>query len=343
MSLRIGSWHPVAVASRYVKRSKPPDESYSFQVETSGVKLNQETQSKPIPSWLLPAAFAAGAIALAVAGGLLIGPGSNLAVGEVLSLQGRTTEFVNERYDRYLGWLPFGFAFLLGMLAAVNPCGFVMLPAYLTLYIGDETEDPRTGIRGLIGRSSRALYISLTMGLGFVVLFGAAGLIVGLSQEAVRVALPWIGFIMGFLIAALGAYILAGGKLYTGFAQRMADRVGDPRVASLQGYFLFGISYALASLSCTLPLFLSVITSSFSRGGLVYGSLQFVLYAAGMTFLLLLVTLAIASAKSAVVTHLRRIMPYLNAVSATVLIIVGAYLVFYWLTEGDLAASFGVR
>ena len=281
--------------------------------------------------------FATGAVSLAVAAGLLIGPGSNAVVGGILSLQSGTTGIGEDLQSL----LPFGYAFGAGMLAAVNPCGFVMLPAYLTLYIGDESEDARQGIVGLLGRSSRAVYVSLTMGIGFVVLFGAAGLIVGFSQEVVRTALPWIGLTMGFLIAGLGAYVLAGGKLYTAMAQRMADKVGDPRVASLQGYFLFGISYALASLSCTLPLFLSVITSSFSRGGLVNGTLQFVSYAAGMTFLIMLVTLAIAVAKSAIVNHLRRIMPYLNAASATVLVIVGAYLIFYWLTEGDLAASFG--
>ena len=300
--------------------------------------MQQEAESTSIPSWVFPTLFACGAIVVAVIGGFLVGPGANSAVGQILSLQSGTSGLA----ANFQSILPFGFAFGAGMLAAVNPCGFVMLPAYLTLYIGDETEDQRKGIRGVTARSARAVYISLTMGLGFVVLFGAAGLVVGLSQEAVRVALPWIGFVMGFLITGLGAYILAGGKLYTGLAQRMADKVGDPSVASLQGYFLFGISYALASLSCTLPLFLSVITSSFSRGGIVNGTLQFVSYAAGMTFLILAITIAIAIAKSALVSHLRRIMPYLNAISATVLILVGAYLVFYWLTEGDLAEAFGI-
>ena len=300
--------------------------------------MQQQAKSTSIPSWVFPTLFACGAIVVAVIGGFLVGPGANSAVGQILSLQSGTSGLA----ANFQSILPFGFAFGAGMLAAVNPCGFVMLPAYLTLYIGDETEDQRKGIRGVTARGARAVYISLTMGLGFVVLFGAAGLVVGLSQEAVRVALPWIGFVMGFLITGLGAYILAGGKLYTGLAQRMADKVGDPSVASLQGYFLFGISYALASLSCTLPLFLSVITSSFSRGGIVNGTLQFVSYAAGMTFLILAITIAIAIAKSALVSHLRRIMPYLNAISATVLILVGAYLVFYWLTEGDLAEAFGI-
>ena len=302
--------------------------------------MQQDTPtSSALPRWFWPAAFAAVAVAFAVVGGFIVGPGANSAVGRILSIQSDTTGIASN----FQNLLPFGYAFGAGMLATVNPCGFVMLPAYLTLYVSDDAEDSRQDRWGFIGRISRAVYVSLTMGLGFIVLFGTAGLIVGLSQEAVRVALPWIGLVMGFLIAGLGAYILSGGKLYTGVAQRMADKVGDPRVSSLRGYFLFGISYALASLSCTLPLFLSVVTSSFSRGGLVNGSLQFVSYAAGMTFLILIITLAIALAKSMVVNSLRRAMPYLNAISATVLILVGAYLIFYWLTEGDLAASFGIQ
>ena len=37
--------------------------------------------------------------------------------------------------------LPVGFAFGAGMVAAVNPCGFAMLPAYLSLYLGAREEE----------------------------------------------------------------------------------------------------------------------------------------------------------------------------------------------------------
>jgi len=33
--------------------------------------------------------------------------------------------------------LPVGYAFGSGMLATVNPCGFALLPAYISLYLGD--------------------------------------------------------------------------------------------------------------------------------------------------------------------------------------------------------------
>ncbi|MEY4251378.1 MAG: hypothetical protein RL691_259, partial [Actinomycetota bacterium] len=32
----------------------------------------------------------------------------------------------------------FAYSFLLGVMAAVNPCGFVLLPTYLVYYLGTE-------------------------------------------------------------------------------------------------------------------------------------------------------------------------------------------------------------
>jgi len=290
-----------------------------------------------------PIQFAAaiGAVLLVVIAfvtGILQGPGANDTVGNVLGIQSTSTTWVANLGDL----LPFGFAFIAGMVAAVNPCGFVMLPAYLTIYLRDESDvDEDSSLAGVAKRGTKAIYVSLAMGLGFVALFGSAGLLVSASQELVKEALPWIGFTLGILMALLGAYILIGGKIYTGIAQQMADRVGDPRVSSLGGYFLFGISYALASLSCTLPIFLSVVTSSFGREGILSGLIQFVAYAGGMAFLIMIVTIGIALFKSAILGPLRRSMQYVERVSAVILAVVGAYLVFYWLTEGDLSTYFG--
>lgn len=37
---------------------------------------------------------------------------------------------------RLADYLPMGYAFGAGMVSTVNPCGFAMLPAYLSLYMG---------------------------------------------------------------------------------------------------------------------------------------------------------------------------------------------------------------
>lgn len=297
------------------------------------------SNAQPVsPTQLATAIGAILLVVIAFVTGILQGPGANETVGNVLGIQSTSTTWVANLGDL----LPFGFAFIAGMVAAVNPCGFVMLPAYLTIYLRDESDvDEDSSLTGIARRGTKAIYVSLAMGLGFVALFGSAGLLVSASQELVKEALPWIGFTLGILMALLGAYILIGGKIYTGIAQQMADRVGDPRVSSLGGYFLFGVSYALASLSCTLPIFLSVVTSSFGRDGFLSGLIQFVAYAGGMAFLIMIVTIGIALFKSAILGPLRRSMQYVERVSAIILAVVGAYLVFYWLTEGDLSTYFG--
>jgi cytochrome c biogenesis protein CcdA len=150
---------------------------------------------------------------------------------------------------------------------------------------------------------------------------------------------PYVGLAVGVGVAAMGAYILGGGKLYTAMASRAANRIGDPRDATFRGYLLFGVSYALASLSCTLPVFLALVSSSIATGGLLFAFGQFVVYALGMTFVILVLTLSLALFKGAVMGGFRRIMRYTQPVSAALVLLAGGYIIFYWLTEGGLAAK----
>jgi cytochrome c biogenesis protein CcdA len=286
-----------------------------------------------VRSLALPGAVAAAVIAAALAGGFISGAGQNDAVGGVLDLSSKSSTLVGNLGDL----LPLGFAFAAGMVATVNPCGFVMLPAYLTMYVGEQDGAAESGMGR---RLAKALMVSGALGVGFVLLFGTVGVTVSAGARSVASAFPWIGFGLGFVMAALGAYLLGGGKLYTGAASDVAGRIGDARDSSLRGYFLFGISYAVASLSCTLPIFLGLISSSLATGGFVSASGQFLAYALGMTFVIGALTLGIAAFKGALVRPLRRAMPYVAPVSAGLLIAAGGYLVFYWLTEGGLAERF---
>ena len=296
----------------------------------------------------LPGAVALIVIALSVTAGVIIGPGGNSIIGQFLSFSSGST---NKLSDVGL-WLPFGFAFGAGMVATVNPCGFVMLPAYLGMYVGDDVAGgrgqqggPRSFqhlVKQVIPHLVKALYVSVALGLGFVVLFGAVGLLISAGARSVAAAFPWISLTLGFAMTLLGAYLFAGGKLYTGVAQSAASHIGDPRDQSLRGYFLFGISYATASLSCTLPIFLGIVTASLATDGIEGAVTQFLAYALGMAFVITVLTISIAIFKGALVNQFRKLMPYLNSISAGILIVVGGYLIFYWLTEGELIRHFGV-
>ncbi len=224
--------------------------------------------------------------------------------------------------------LPFGFAFGAGIVAAVNPCGFAMLPAYLSLYLGN-------GEAGFEKRSSaarvlRALLIGGAVSLGFVLLFGVAGVVVAAGGSAILGAMPWVGMVIGAALVLMGLWMLAGRTLYAGVFERFAGRIGDPRAMSARGFFLFGLAYGLASLSCTLPVFLLVMGGSLAAGSFASGAGQFASYGLGMTSVLLVLTLALALFKGGVISRVRGMVPYVQPISAALLVLAGAYIIFYW-------------
>ena len=286
-----------------------------------------------VPSFLrrigLPVMVASLALIGAFVAAKLIGKDDGIdgVNGFVESLSGGSSSFLGN-----LGLLaPLGFAFAAGMASAVNPCGFAMLPAYLGLYLGSDQEAPPKRQLG------KALLVGLSVTAGFVVLFGTAGVIIAIgARSAVVGILPWLGLGIGIILAVTGAWMVGGGKLYSGLAARAASRIGDPSQVSPKGYFLFGLSYGTASLGCTLPIFLTVVGTSLAVSDLGASFGQFLLYALGMGLVIMALTLGLAVAKGAMVGAVRRAMPYVQPVGAWLMVIAGAYIVFYWLTLGGL-------
>ena len=230
---------------------------------------------------------------------------------------------------------PMGFAFAAGVAAAFNPCGFAMLPAYMGLYVGtDDDSDGHTDVLRSIGS---AVLIGGAVTTGFVVLFGAAGMVIGLgARSIVADILPWLGLTIGVILTVAGAWLLGGGKLYSALAQQAAVRMGDPGQTNVKGYFLFGLSYGTASLSCTLPIFLAVIGTTFAVSSIGTSLGQFVLYALGMGTVIMALTLVMALFKGAFIGGFRKALPYIQPVGTWMMIVAGSYIVFYWLTLGEI-------
>jgi len=296
---------------------------------TTAVLTGRQINLKKVLPYLLSIAVLIGA----VIAGFLVGTGGNSVVGGVLNASSDSSNRLGTLGD----YLPFGFAFAAGMVSTVNPCGFMMLPAYLGLYVG-------TGQTGekppLHRRLMKGISVSAAMSLGFLVLFGTAGVIISAGAQSVVEIFEWLGLIVGIALVMGAAYIMSGGKLYTSFATQTAARIGDPRDSTMKGYFLFGLSYATASLSCTLPIFIALISASLATGTFVDAAGQFIVYALGMAFLITVLTLSLALAQNQVSSVLRKVLPHTNAISSVLLLLAGAYIVFYWLTEGGLADSF---
>ncbi len=228
--------------------------------------------------------------------------------------------------------LPIGYAFGAGMMASVNPCGFPMLPLYLSLYLGTQEE----GFMRLSPsrRMLHAMGVALVVSSGFVVLFGLFGLLVMMGARFVTEVIPFLAVGIGFILLLLGVWMLAGRHVSPSLFMRLSQRIGDPKQGGLRGFFLYGLAYAICSLSCTLPIFLIVVGSATTAGSLTGGFALFISYAGGMGSVIFALTASMALFKEGVlVAGLRRLFPYMSYASAVLVLLAGGYLIYYWLLK----------
>lgn len=220
---------------------------------------------------------------------------------------------------------PLALAFTAGLVASVNPCGFAMLPAYLSIYLGT---DAQASDASLPVRLARALSVGVRVSVSFLVVFGVVGLLISAGVRSFIDYVPWVAIVIGVALAVLGAVLLAGKSISIRLPALRSKRTGTTR--STGDMVAFGASYAVASLSCTLPVFLAVVGATFTRSSLASGVATFAVYALGMTAVLLTVTISLAVAQHALVARIRSVSRHVNRIAGGLLILAGGYIVYYW-------------
>lgn len=240
---------------------------------------------------------------------------------------------------------PLLLAFAAGLVATVNPCGFAMLPAYLSYFMGlDEGSDADTGDDASSASSvGQALRVGAIVSLGFLVVFGVTGLLINAGVRSIIDWIPFVALAIGVVMVVLGIAMWRGYELSIGFLKVE----GGTNSRETKSVFTFGVSYALASLSCTLPVFLSVVVGSITGASFVAGLATYLAYGLGMSTLLIALTLAVAFAKQGVVRRLRSVLKHVHRISAAFLIVAGVYITWFWLDDltsdaGDQGAAAGV-
>ncbi|MDP7261878.1 MAG: hypothetical protein QF676_04695, partial [Dehalococcoidia bacterium] len=154
-------------------------------------KFSQEEVGFEPKNLPIPATVAALVAGFAFVAGLIAGPGTNSFIEGALNYSADSAGLVTNIGS----FLPLGFAFAAGMVAAVNPCGFVMLPAFLTMYLTDQQGDAEDGrsTRCFSRSLLKALYVSAALGAGFVLLFGGVGLAISSGARSFISIFPWVG------------------------------------------------------------------------------------------------------------------------------------------------------
>jgi cytochrome c-type biogenesis protein len=220
-----------------------------------------------------------------------------------------------------------GLSFLRGLVAAVNPCAFVMLPTYLMYFLGMEGHRPgdqRATVR-------RALLVSAAVSAGFMVVFVVVGIVSEYATRQIEANAQYATVVIGLGFIVLGIAMLCGYQL----------PITTPRVQTggrdrtLGAMALYGVAYAVASIGCTLPLFSTVVLrGTVDREGWGTGVAHVVAYGAGMALIVTALTIALAIANTSLLRVLRSGSRYVDRIAAVLVLLSGLYLVYYfWVVD----------
>jgi cytochrome c biogenesis protein CcdA len=207
-------------------------------------------------------------------------------------------------------------------LAALNPCGFAMLPAYLGLLVAGDDKD-RLG--GLL----RAFRVTLAMTMGFLLVFGIFGLVVLPISSEVEAYLPWVSVLLGSMLIIAGGWLIAGRTLPT----LSLPGVRWALRPTWRSMVLFGVGYALASLSCTIAPFLALVVLAFREGSVASGLVLFLLYAVGMALVVGTTAVSVSLARTTLAGRLRGLGRYVPRLSGVLLLLSGLYSLYYGIWE----------
>lgn len=208
------------------------------------------------------------------------------------------------------------FAFTAGVFSIFSPCGYALLPGYMSFYLGSRSSVPRAVSGG----------IACTLGL--MTVFSIIGGLASSLGAMLHSLIPVLDLLTAAILIVMGVGTIMEMRLpYVSIPVKPSQRRG------LIGLYLFGIVYGFAGAGCSAPIFLSVLSFAISRG-FPGGVIIFIAYVVGMGVPLVVTNVLLAEAKEYVITKISSATPWFSKASGVVLIAVGLYLFyFYYITN----------
>jgi len=212
--------------------------------------------------------------------------------------------------------------FAAGVFATFNPCGFAMLPAYMTMLISSQRASE--SLPKLIGK---ALQFAFLMALGIITIFALFAVVIFPISTSIQAYLPIATITIGLLLIAVGAATLSGRSPYL-------KKLWSPNTAPstrLKSLYLYGVTFALGSVSCTIGPLLAATSKALELS--FFESLRiYLVYALGISITIAILAL-VALFSQATLGKIRNSMKIIERISSTFLIIVGLYLIIFGLYE----------
>ena len=178
----------------------------------------------------------------------------------------------------------------------------------------------------------RGLYLGISLSIGFLVVFGIAGILLAFGGRFIGRILPLMGFSIGLLIALVGIYLFLSKR---NISLRLFNDLDLGNFDGVFQTFLFGVAYAIASLSCALPVFLAAVGIVVGSGISLNGSINViggsVIYSLGMGAIMTLVTISSLLFEEATTKLINKLMPIIDQLGKIAMIIAGSYIMYYWI------------
>ena len=209
-------------------------------------------------------------------------------------------------------------AFTAGLLAVLAPCALPMLPSFVSFFMN--TEEERTSLASALG-------FGVTTVAGFLTVFLAIGILPSFAVNLVASKISLVSPFIGVMLVILGI-----GHLFTDvFYNLPVLRTATPEGRGFKAFYLYGLGYGAASMACSFPVFVLLVLKSATAGGFLSIILMFLAYGMGAAAILVPLTLALTFSREIIYQRLMAILPHMKKINAAILILAGAYMIYYGL------------
>ena len=205
-----------------------------------------------------------------------------------------------------------------GVATLLSPCGYALIPAYITYNIGDGN------------RVKQALIRSFITSVGVILIYTMLALMISFLREAVREFIPHLSLLSALVVISLGFIKLFEISLPT--ISLISRSVGlGGRTGSILPFFIFGLGYGLGASGCNLPIFLVVLFYAFLGS---FGNPVMILltYALGVIAPLIAVGVIASITGFSMMRKLSPYTYYIHKIAGIVMVIAGVYLIYYYFT-----------
>jgi len=212
-------------------------------------------------------------------------------------------------------WLAVVAAFIGGVMTASNPCVLAMVPLIISFVAGK---------KGTVNLRKSFLF-SLQFILGLSLTFTALGLVSALMGRMFGDIGAFWKYAVAAVCLVMGAHLL--GLFKINFPVPKALSVEK---AESLGAFLLGLLFGAVSTPCAVPILAVLLAFIASKGNIFYGGLLLFIYALGHSFLILVAGTSMGAAKKLIESKgLRRTNLVLQKIAGVVILLVGAYFLFW--------------